>query len=635
MELNFENSKEYSEIYSKLYNSKIIKPEIESKNLLIPSKKLSEKILDFQNEYKKEVILYLDCKDYDFYLSSNNYLILTNEIFNDLQKKYYKEEYFMNLKNSYTKVNLKKKLNDTNSNIGGYSLIDKMIELSYEEDIKFKYDIAEQIGYINQIYSYWRKTLGDGNCYYRSVIFQWFENIIFENRLEEFIYIINRIETHFIENNQYIKDFPNLIKKSITTIDKSLVINILLYIIDLLRKNEIENAYEILLKSFNFSSSFDSGMIMYLRYEIFLFIFENQNKYYSEDFPVQLGNLLPSQYEREDGTFLFKDFYENEILKQYTYAEKISIYVTPYIIKRNIKLLMYDYGVNCNIQTKEFSCHLKSKHTINLLYRKCHYDILYSNEISSKWKVYLNRYLLDDKLKVVNEDLIKYYKENEVREINPMESKIFDKKLKINSLNNMNKKNLTNIQAIENEINLLKDKLKSEEKNIEDYKIYSGLLSNNNFSKGEIKSICCICKSKILEKISLPCVSCDICQNVNCIEEYFSLISNKINSLSNENFISCICSKNLNLKLLKEYCLAYHNRNLHNQLKKYYLNLFNLRCMFCKIHNSEEKDKTYIRIDNFNIRKFFEKEICHWKCRNCKSIPNEILECFLCEEIHY
>lgn len=42
-------------------------------------------------------------------------------------------------------------------------------------------------------------------------------------------------------------------------------------------------------------------MVVYLRFKLYEYISDNQDKMFSEDFPVQLGNLLPMQYETEKG----------------------------------------------------------------------------------------------------------------------------------------------------------------------------------------------------------------------------------------------------------------------------------------------------------------------------------------------
>jgi hypothetical protein len=42
-------------------------------------------------------------------------------------------------------------------------------------------------------------------------------------------------------------------------------------------------------------------MVLFFRYKIYEFIKANWNKVYTKDFPVKLGNLLPAEYELENG----------------------------------------------------------------------------------------------------------------------------------------------------------------------------------------------------------------------------------------------------------------------------------------------------------------------------------------------
>ena len=72
----------------------------------------------------------------------------------------------------------------------------------------------------------------------------------------------------------------------------------------------------------------------------------------------------------------------------------------PFVLKINLRLIFYDYGVDCNIQTKDFNCRLKDKPTICLLYRKCHYDICYTSEFFNKHKKYVNNFISTNSLDV-------------------------------------------------------------------------------------------------------------------------------------------------------------------------------------------------------------------------------------------
>jgi hypothetical protein len=115
------------------------------------------------------------------------------------------------------------------------------------------------------------------------------------------------------------------------------------------------------------------------------------------------------------------------LLKLYTYAEKIAIYLTPFVLKCNVKIIFYDYGIDCNIQTKDFPSYLPNKQTLILLYRKCHYDLCYSKEYYRNYINYLNLYMLSHTFQVVDDELIKYY-ENNMDSLDLNQSKIFTKK---------------------------------------------------------------------------------------------------------------------------------------------------------------------------------------------------------------
>ena len=168
-------------------------------------------------------------------------------------------------------------------------------------------------------------------------------------------------------------------------------------------------------------------------------------------------------------------------------------------MKTNLRLIFYDYGVDCNIQTKDFNCKLKRKATICLLYRKCHYDLCYTSEFYNRYKKYLDKYISSNSLKIVDSNLLLYF-ENNMEDVDLFQSKIFTKvngeilKFKkednketntVNNLENIEvKENIGNKQNIEvkenignkeniresmkveleNELNKLKEKLNSLEK---------------------------------------------------------------------------------------------------------------------------------------------------------------------------
>ena len=93
----------------------------------------------------------------------------------------------------------------------------------------------------------------------------------------------------------------------------------------------------------------------------------------------------------------------------------------------NFKIIFYEYGVDCNIQTKDFSCYLPNKQTLILLYRKCHYDLCYSKKFYNQYAKHLNLYISSNSMRVVDQELLNYFEIN-MNSIDIFQSKIFSKK---------------------------------------------------------------------------------------------------------------------------------------------------------------------------------------------------------------
>ena len=101
-------------------------------------------------------------------------------------------------------------------------------------------------------------------------------------------------------------------------------------------KNSILKSYSILIKVINNFPDFDLGIILYLKYSIYKYIQFNEGKLYTKDFSVNLNNLLPEKYQI-DGKFLYKEFYEKDLIPLNKEAERIIIYITLFCFRKNNK----------------------------------------------------------------------------------------------------------------------------------------------------------------------------------------------------------------------------------------------------------------------------------------------------------
>ena len=197
---------------------------------------------------------------------------------------------------------------DNQASIGPISTLEYMVESTFGFDNNLLHPISEHIISLEKHLFRWRSILGDGNCYYRAIMFAYLEKIVFEKNILLLKYIMTEINEKFDENYPNTRNLPNHNRQVINGLNKLLILKILYLIYEVLDQSNtnsnsecVQNAYEILIKSLIFCDAFDKGMVVYFRYQIYEFIKTNRNKVYTKDFAVNIGNLLPSQYETEYG----------------------------------------------------------------------------------------------------------------------------------------------------------------------------------------------------------------------------------------------------------------------------------------------------------------------------------------------
>jgi len=538
------NDDNYEKILKTILDSKVIKEVDIKKSIFADDDK--RVLSEIYSKVKLDCLKIEDTSYDDIFLVQDKFTRVINDLTTNKTNKQIIEQ--------INNCNLNNSNRGNSPSIGELCSIENMVESTYGFHKDFKYNIAEEICYMKLLACKWRSIKGDGNCFYRSVIFGYLENLIIEKDILNLQRIAIDIYEKFDANYRNTKSLPFYIKDSIIQLDKKLIITILNIIIQSLdmidNKNCIVKALIVLAKAFNFSKTFDSGMIIYFRYILYEYIIINKNKFFSEDFPVKIGNLLPYQYETDVGDFLFDKFFVDELLKFYTYAEKIVIYLTPFVLKVDLNIIFYDFGNDCNIQTKSFSSYLKDKPQITILYRKAHYDIAYTKTNPGViFSYYLNE---KEKLKVVDQKLIEYYEKNEMLKVNLKQSKIFNKKEKKEKIQESNRKssNSSDSTAVENTTNNISvDSTKSKEKQTHlncnadgspavlkceeiqkestqsKFKVETGEYTKYaiNINEDEIKSKLCInclnekdCKS--INSYKLPC-GCYLCTR-ECSEKF-------------------------------------------------------------------------------------------------------------------
>ena len=281
------------------------------------------------------------------------------------------------------------------------------------EEMNDRYELFKKY-----IYNY-RPIKGDGNCFYRAVIFRYFELIIIHKQIDLLKNIINEMHESF--NSNEIRSRLRI--RYNFTLNCRLVLLILIIILDLLEEGKVQEAHLFFVKSIVVEDSFDYGLIIYFRYIFYLYIKQNENKIYLENFAIKIGNLLPSNYETDQGMFLFNKFYYLYLLSMFTDAEKIIIHLTPFVLGINLDIIVFNDNEDKTIKNMIYAGNSDydfKDDKIFVLNINGHYELLYSEEDNTKniyiFKNYINDYYSNIRIKDNNKEEIKNKNENESKQ---------------------------------------------------------------------------------------------------------------------------------------------------------------------------------------------------------------------------
>ena len=276
-------------------------------------------------------------------------------------------------------------------NIGSVCSVNYLVESTYFSQNMSKesklYDLTELSPYIYKF----RNILGDGECFFRGLIFSFLENIILSNNIMQLKELLILYYVKINKNNKLVKEKEYLKIIEQMNID---IVSQILYILIKQMEDDIKKAYETLLKAFIFYNDFDYGIIFFTRYLMYEYISANEDKIYSKEYQIEVGCLLPDNYIIDKGNkneYFFENFYTLELMCPKIFAEKIVLYIVPYVFNINMNILVYDFGINGEksiIREKEFSNENKSnlEYQINLLFRKAHYDVYYKLNYYEEYK---------------------------------------------------------------------------------------------------------------------------------------------------------------------------------------------------------------------------------------------------------
>ena len=579
--------------------------------------------------------------------------------------------------------NFRPKCND--KTIGSISSLDFLIETTYNTNANHYDNMIIDRADLNPYIYKFRSVLGDGDCFYRGFIFSFLENIILTNNIMLMKELLKLYYEKINLENKLIKDKEYLLIFHEMNID---IVTRVLYILIYIMENDIKKAYIYLLKLFLYCPDFDFGIIYFTRYLIYEYISANENKIYSREFQVEVGCLLPETYCIDKGNkneYLFEDYFSMNLMKTKTFAEKIVIYLTPFVFNVNMNILIYDFGINgapSSIQEKKFLSDndTSSQIQINLLFRKAHYDIYYKQNYFEKYKIYFN--ILEntkEDIQIINKSKKELLEEEEKKKALKMAEN--DQNLIKNNKNDLTiclecKKPYNNIlnefflcdqcllnniktafllsymEFIKNKTNMInaKENLKLlESKTFFNSEIQGTVsirnaLNNSKFKFDDIfleirKGLCLNCGKNLKGNndyfIKLPC-ECRICTQ-KCFFDYVETLKRILNLYNRNtqylyvkvvNFLECFCGYFYHSFDVFYMIDELGKRKLKKQ-KEFYQDYIKLiwiwRCMICL--NPFENNHMFYRVifdtDKFdkNILKS-KKDLKHLLCNTCREKLN-------------
>ena len=322
---------------------------------------------------------------------------VSEEDFEKMKYNLLDDKYLEELQNFI--IDFKYPLNSSNSTIavGALFPLERLIEYAFNNDFEMVNEMNSKYNLYEEYIFNYRTIKGDGNCYYRAAMFRYFEIIILNKEISLLRKIIIDMKNSF--NSEEIMSRKEI--KMNTVFKAELPLKIMIIILNLIQKGDVELAHLVFLKSLLICPIFDYGLIFYFRYIIYIYIKDNEDKLYLQSFPIKIGNLLPSKYETEEGEFLFNSFYQNYLLKMFMDAEKIIVYLTPFILGINLDIIIFDDESEI---IKKINYEGNPKYSfaekIFLMNRKNHYELIYTKKDNKKYEDIFEKYINNDFLKI-------------------------------------------------------------------------------------------------------------------------------------------------------------------------------------------------------------------------------------------
>ena len=232
---------EFNEVSSTVLDEKI-KRNICSKGIDIQKIKtfINQNDIDVNDIEKNNVN-----KNNNDFLKIREIAEVSQDDFDKMKYSLLNDKYLDELKNFITYF--KHPVNSAKSTIaiGAIFPLERLIEYAFNNDSELLNQMISKYHLFEQYVFNYRTIKGDGNCYYRAVIFRYLEIIILNKEFSLLRNIIFDMKKSFISD-----EIMSRKEIKMNTVFKSeLPLKIMIIILDLIQKNNVELAHFIFLKS--------------------------------------------------------------------------------------------------------------------------------------------------------------------------------------------------------------------------------------------------------------------------------------------------------------------------------------------------------------------------------------------------
>ena len=500
-------------------------------------------------------------------------------------------------------------------NLESINKFEQIIKKYHHKEFKHYYSLCVSEVYpieYQELKSYRTVLCDDGNGFLRAFIFNLFEVFIVNKNIKELRKITYEISTKMAIEFQY----NNII------VEKNELIIIMKIIITHLENSNIGDALLVFTNAFLYHSSFEFGLIKFIKISLGNFISNNKNLFNLEN----LKELIPFKYINQKG-FNSNLYIDERVMIMDYEIDSFIFFILPHLFNINLKLFFDNNSIVLNCNSPE-----KNNGTIKIIYDFSYYKIGYDINFMTNNSKFIP-YISKDQNEKCNIIFINN-NTNQICEIckeKPNEfvkvHKIFDKICK-NCLIKYIKEALRKRLKFFMEDYYLHEEYYCSDLQITNSLEYNLFISNSDIKhlfnvvngiptiiRGNIKKImmCFLCNEKFEKKtafvLNCSCILCKECiQNLISEKTNGKIILNEYEKKKEKIIINCPkCNTNIpnyNILIKKSFDIEKYKNEAEERLK----NQIQIQCCIC---NSNETNYTFNLLVN-------QINITHSLCKNCK-----------------